>query len=369
MFRYVLCFFAVATIGLCQSPEYFFRTGGANFRDTAPEQRLYWQPHIDHSYRRILEAADLAQGKHVATVLGAGVAAEIPLAELARRFDRLILVDMDGLSMVEGIEQVPLELRSKVEIKVMDVTSFATLLMQHLAEAADASSSASDCFRRFGVIFSDLAPGQPVNLPPSDLVVSSLVLSEIPRYPFSYADRLMQAHYNVPLDSWPEFNTAFQKLASVAIEDHARLLTSLLRPGGVVYYADTIARGPAYGKISAETRGKVDAAALPDFRRLGLAETAAGVDSAVSSLCEAEHPVKSEVKAYEQLLTAYLQIAPGAFEPLLPIAEVERKFEQHGLTPAAPPETWYWLSYPCAIATSPGAFYVRNVILRQAAAK
>jgi hypothetical protein len=77
-----------AAAGWGQTPEGFFRRGGANFRDTAPEQRLYWRPHIDHSCSRILEAAGLAEGKGIATVLGSGVAAEIPLAELARRFDR-----------------------------------------------------------------------------------------------------------------------------------------------------------------------------------------------------------------------------------------------------------------------------------------
>lgn len=366
MLRHLLCFAAAGVVGLGQNPESFFRRGGADFRGTAPEQRLYWQPHIEHSYRRILKAADLAHGKAVATVLGSGAAAEIPLAELARRFDRLILVDMDGPSMLESLEQLPLELRPKAELRVMDVTSFATALMDRLGEAVETSSTADEAFRRYAAIFSGLAVGKPVNLPPSDLVVSSLVLSEIPRYPFAYADRLVRARFNTPLDAWEGSAKAFQQLVSVSVEDHVRLLASLSRPGGAVYYGDTVSRGPAYGRLSPETRAAVEAAVLADFRRLGLAESANEITAAVGRLCEAEHPIQTEIEAYERLLAACRQAGDKAFEPLLPIAKVQQQFEQRGFSVQGPGESWWWLSYPCAIAQGPGAFYVNSWILRRA---
>jgi hypothetical protein len=367
--RLAACSVAAAIAAFSQTPENFFRSGGADFRGTAPEQKLYWQPHILNSHRRILEAADIAQGKAVATVLGSGVAAEIPLAELARRFDRLVLVDMDGPSMLESLEQVPLELRSKVELRVMDVTSFATVLMEHMSEAIDASETSADAFRRYGAIFDGLTLGKPVSLPPSDLVVSSLVLSEIARYPFGYADRLMRARFDTALQSWDRFGTAFEKLVRIAIDDHVRLLVSVCRAGGVVYYSDTVARGPAYQRISPQTRAAVESAVLADFRRLGLAQSVAEVHPAVRRLCEAEHPVKTEVEAYERLLAAYRRAADSSLEPLLPVAEVQRQLEQRGFAIMGAPEAWFWLSYPCAIAETPGAFYVNSWIVRRAAAK
>ncbi len=363
MLRHLLCLTAI--VGLGQTPEGFFRTGGADFRGTAPEQRLYWQAHIEHSYRRILKAADLAQGKAVATVLGSGVAAEIPLAELARRFDRLILVDMDGPSMLESLEQLPLELRPKVELRVMDVTSFATALMERLGEAIDASSAADEAFRRYDAIFSDLALGNPVNLPPSDLVVSSLVLSEIPRYPFAYADRLVRTRFNTPLEAWEGSDKAFRKLVSLSVEDHVRLLASLVRSGGAVYYGDTVSRGPAYGRLSPESRAAVETAVLADFRRLGLAASAHEITAAVGRLCAAEHPIKTEIEAYERLLAAYRQAGDSAFEPLLPVAQVQQQFEQRGFSVQGAGESWWWLSYPCAIAQGAGAFYIHSWILRR----
>jgi hypothetical protein len=77
MIRYLLCLLVNALAGSGQAPEDFFRSGGADFRGTAPEQRLYWQSHIKHSHRRILEAADLAKSKGVATVLGSGAAVRL----------------------------------------------------------------------------------------------------------------------------------------------------------------------------------------------------------------------------------------------------------------------------------------------------
>jgi hypothetical protein len=360
--------FLVGTAALAsgQEPEGFFRDKGADFRGTAPETRLYWRSHVEHSHRRILEAAELAEGRAVATVLGCGVATEIPLAELARRFERLILVDLDGPSMIEALEQVPLELRPRVELRVMDVTSFVGPLMERLRQAADSGSTPAEVFDQFGSIFGELRAGEPVVLPPSDLVLSSLLLSEIPRLPLTYAGRLVRARFGIEmLDAWDGADPVFQKLVRVAIEDHAGLLASLSRTGGVVYYSDTFARGPAYQRLSDEARTEVEAAVLADFQRLGLARTAGEIAGAVGRLCVAEHPVGTEIQAYEALLAAYRRAGDDALETLLPVAELQRELAARGFAPLAPPEAWWWLSYPCAIASSPGAFLVNSLILRR----
>ena len=363
---HLLALLAAAAPALGQDPEGFFRDKGADFRGTAPETRLYWRSHVVHSHRRILEAANLAQGKAVAIVLGCGVGTEIPLAELARRFERLILVDLDGPSMIEALEQVPLELRPRVELRIMDVTSFAGPLMERLTQAVDESATAAEAFARFGTIFEELRLGEPAALPTSDLVLSSLLLSEIPRLPLTYAGRLVRARFGVELlDAWGASDAAFQKLVSLAIEDHARLLASLSGAGGAVYYGDTLARGPSYARLSRETRARAEAAVLADFRRLGLARSEAEVAAAVSRLCVAERSIETEVEAYERLLAAYYQAGDSSFEPLLPSAHVQRALAERGFTPHGAPESWWWLSYPCAIATSPGAFRVQSLILRR----
>lgn len=360
---------ALAAAAPAQEPEGFFRDKGADFRGTAPETRLYWRAHIESSHRRILEAAELAGGRGVVTVLGCGAATEIPLAQLSQRFDRVVLVDMDGPSMVEALEQVPLPLRPKVELRVMDVTSFVGPLMDRLTQAIEESAGPSEAFARLGVIFDELRVGEPAPLPASDLVLSSLLLSEIPRLPLTYAGRLVRARFGVELlDRWDGSGRAFEKLVDLAIEDHSRLLASLTANGGIVYYADTVARGPRYASLSREARGRAEAAAFPDFRRLGLAHAASGVAPAVERLCSAERPVAVEIEAYERLLEAYRQADEASFELLLPTAQLQRALAERGFRPLGGADSWWWLSYPCAIASSPGGFRVQSLILQHPAA-
>jgi hypothetical protein len=249
----------------------------------------------------------------------------------------------------------------------MDVTSFVSTLMERLRDAVDVSSTPAEAFRRYQAIFDSLAAGTPVILPPADLVISSLLLSEIPRYPFGYANRLVQDRFNSPLDSWDGFDRAFAKLVSVSIEDHGRLLSSLVRPGGVVYYGDTLMRGPVYSQVSNETRSTVEKAVLFDFQRLGLAESLSEVGPAINRLCQAEHRIDTEIEAFERLLAAYRKAGGSAFEPLLPVADIVHQFEQQNFRVHGTPQSWWWLSYPCAIAHEPGAFFVNSWILRRGA--
>ena len=346
-----------------QGPEAFFEASGDTVRGTAPETRLYWRSHLEASRERILEAADLAGQADVATVLGSGLGMEIPLAELAGRFDRLILVDLDGPSMLQSLHQVPRNLRARVDLKVTDVTSFASRLIERIDHAVETSATASQAFQHFEVILGDLRLGELPRLPRSDLVVSSLLLSEIPRYPFSYAAQAIEARFGVAIQTWDKSDAFFRRLVDLAIEDHVQLLASLIGPAGVIYFSDTVARGPVQGSVGEESRRAVEAAAVPDFDQLGLADSAAGVAAAVGGLCRAEHAPVIEAKAFERILSLYLQANDQWFEPLLPIGMLRDKCAQRGLELQGSPVSWWWLAYPCQIQAGSGAFLVSNWIL------
>lgn len=53
-----------------------------------------WQPHLENSQNLIRDAMADCPGTNRAVVLGSGLLAEIPLAEMARRFDEVVLVDI-----------------------------------------------------------------------------------------------------------------------------------------------------------------------------------------------------------------------------------------------------------------------------------
>jgi hypothetical protein len=362
MLRLLVCCLALACAA-AQTPEEYFRGAGAGFRGTPEEQQLFWQPHVAASHRRILQAAELAGQREIAVLLGPGVCSELPLAGLANRFERVILVDLDGQSMLEAVESLPPNLRAKVEIRLSDVTTFASNLMSDLEEATEASEFAEDAFDRFEAIFEKLETGvQKLWLPQADLVVSSLVLSELPRYPLAYADRLLSTQFKVRLRDWSGHPAARRKLSKLIVEDHVRILRSLRRDGGVIYYSDTIARGPAYSQFDAARRLWVEASVLAGLHELDLnGETTATI---LGPLCYGNRGVERETQAFERLLLAYEQSGSDTFEPLVPVEALSRRWKVEELSVIGEPESWWWLEYPCAIVHSPGAFRVTSWILK-----
>ncbi|MDE2893383.1 MAG: hypothetical protein OXN86_12890 [Chloroflexota bacterium] len=288
---------------------------------------------------------------------------EIPLAELAGRFDRLVLVDLDGHSMLSSLRQLPRNLRSRVELKVVDVTSFASGLIESIARAVEISSSAADSFQRLGRILDGLEAGEPADLPPSDLVVSSLLLSEIPRYPFSYAAQALEGRFGVAIQTWERSDEFYRRLVELAVDDHVQLLRSLVTPDGVIYFSDTVARGLVRRSDDGAVRRTVEARATPHFVQLGLAESAAEVPSAVNRLCRAEHSPVTEAKAFERILSLYRESDSRFFEPLLPVGELRDRCTQRGLELRESPASWWWLAYPCRIRSGSGAFLVNSWIL------
>ncbi len=296
-------------------------------------------------------------------MLGAGLGTEVPLAELARRFERLVLVDLDGRSMLQGLRQVPREFRARVDLKVIDVTSFASLLIDQIEQAAEMSSTVPETFERYGLILDRLEAGAAPNLPKSDFVVSSLLLSEIPRYPFSYAAQAVESRFGVKLQAWARSDEFFRRLVELSVEDHVRLLASLVRPGGLIYFSDTVARGLAGQSQLEAVRLAVEAQAAPEFSRLGLADSAMGVASVLNVLCRAKHSPAKESEGFERLLSLYREADVRSFEPLLPVSKIRDQCAKRGLELRGSPESWWWLAYPCKILNASGAFLVSSWVL------
>ena len=346
-----------------QGLDAFFERSGQVVRETAPETRLYWRSHLDTSRQRIIEAAQLSGATKVATVLGSGIGMEIPLAELARRFDRLVLVDLDGHSMLYSLQEIPREFRAKVDLKVMDVTTFASRVAEQIERAVEASSSAAEAFERFETILDGLRIGDAVPLPKSDFVVSSLLLSEIPRYPFSYAAQAVETRFGVALQTWGRSDEFFRRLVHLAIEDHVLLLVSLVESHGVIYFSDTVAKGLVRRPQGQEIRRVVEGAAVDDSTRLGLGDSAAEVASVASRLCRGRYSPSAEAEAFERILAAFHEPDGQFFEALLPVADLRDQCRRLGLELRGSPASWWWLAYPCKILGESGAFLVNNWVL------
>jgi len=56
--------------------------------------RAAWASHLDQCKKLIIEAINAAQGRKRAVVLGSGIQCDLPLAELSRSFEEVVLVDL-----------------------------------------------------------------------------------------------------------------------------------------------------------------------------------------------------------------------------------------------------------------------------------
>lgn len=62
--------------------------------DRYQRNRASWEPHLASSRTAILDAADSCKQRRTALILGAGLINDVPLAELAARFQRVVLADI-----------------------------------------------------------------------------------------------------------------------------------------------------------------------------------------------------------------------------------------------------------------------------------
>ena len=415
------CWLLAVTIGFstasAQTLEEFFRRTGAALSAAEERYRDYWSPHIEKSHERILQSAKLVQRHSRAVVLGAGGCRDIPLEGLAHLFEQVVLVDLDEQSMREAVDRLSSELRDKVEIRVSDITSFAEPMMEHVARAVENSQSAEEAFDRLGKIYDAVAElGVGPSLPEGDLIISSLVVAELPRYPRTYADYLVRNKFRVRLSAWTGHDRAQERLRQFALRDHVALLSRLSNSGGVVYFADSIARGPVSSKLTAAEEQGVWAGLLPQVSRmrvflsiredrsrrrafrgalraarggvsahpvddeeagvlldtlstspksLSRAEATVAAQAVVNMLCLEHFPVETEVGILSRLMDSYENANTAALEHLVPLDQLAVEWKSRGLVETGTPVEWWWLGYPCSIPRRPGAFKVHSWTLRR----
>ena len=400
-------------------PRFFLRAG-RNIAAAQLEYADYWQPHIEKSRLGILEAARLVRNRGTALVLGAGRCWEIPLHDLAVQFDRVVLVDLDEPSMTAAVSTLPAPLQRKVEVRVSDVTSFAEPLMTATARVVEQAKTAAEAFVALESLYDriELLRRSP-DLPEADLVISSLVLSELVRYPSTFTARLVEQKFDKDLGAWRGYGSLWRNLRAHAIDDHADMLVRLGRPDSVVYFADTVGRGPDLNLVGGRERHSALSLLARRFARIGIfdelrshpdswqglraayaevvsAEQNSGTapdDSATVSLesivselrtapdgipdgaaeaaeaasrllCQERVPVEMEISAFEAILEVYEAEEPLSVERLLDWEGFLAILEGLESRVVIPPSSWRWLEYACQIPQRPGGFLVHSLVLR-----
>lgn len=233
------------------------QTQGARRREWL---RQHSPQHLEQSAALMLTALrDRAPAASRSTViLGAGACTEVPLADLARASDEVVLADLDLASMQQGRDELASSaLHRKVRLLQCDLTGgvsanlqrlIARQPWQHLAaqEASTVFDAAAACLEQCPV--PDLPEIAGLYSGEFGLVISSLVLSQLFSYPLlDLLDAIQRAAPNLPgeQERHHRYQEAAQSFRTRIIRAHLNLLHELVDMGGLVVLLSDV-RGFAF---------------------------------------------------------------------------------------------------------------------------
>jgi hypothetical protein len=145
-----------------------------------------WREHAANNKQFVLRAAERAAGSR-AVVVGAGKLYDIPLRQLAERFEQLLLVDIDAAAMAESVEQVglPPSLRERLSLFQADVTGINDVFIER-ARAALSLTGEIEVYTALLELLRAYRVDEPPRLLPEsaaagppDFASSSMVLSQL----------------------------------------------------------------------------------------------------------------------------------------------------------------------------------------------
>lgn len=198
--------------------------------------------HFSRVKRGILSLAERTHGE--ALVLGLGNGDDIPLSELAERFDSVTALDMDLAAMQRAVQKLPLGLQNKIILIQKDLTGILDSL-SHKIENLSAALTDLECLDQVGQYLEEVIEQPRVPLLASkkySLVISSMITSQLFSYVHHFTMELLKVRSKT-IENQGEssllFSEGFAHFSSFMCEAHLRDLHSLTLPAGKVFYADT----------------------------------------------------------------------------------------------------------------------------------
>ena len=223
-----------------------------NIQTQGAQRRMWLRQHSPQHLQQctdlLLQGLQLRQWSASTStlVLGAGACTEIPLAELARNSEEVVLADYDLASMQQGRDELSSPaLRKRVRAVLCDISGGVSAHLNHLVEqkhwnklanhdARVVFDSAADCLERCDV--PDPPEIEGLYSGEFGVVISSLVLSQLYSYPL--LDMLDNIQHIAPayLDEQERhrrYQDAAQNFRICLIHGHLHLLRELLDVGGI----------------------------------------------------------------------------------------------------------------------------------------
>jgi hypothetical protein len=178
-----------------------FRETSVGIGRSQRENREGWWSHAQKNRAFIEDVVRRTHGRELVVILGAGHAFDLPLVELAKAFDKLVLVDVDAEALtatVTGVLKDP-GLRARTELRVLDLTGVSGQLVRRIDEAVAAAADAAEARDRLEALCWSYRLAPPRLLPPdehADLVVSSCVMSQVSWPQRVYARRVYESRFS-----------------------------------------------------------------------------------------------------------------------------------------------------------------------------
>ncbi len=177
--------------------KFGFRTTSVRTASVEARHRAGWSEHGQQSRAFISGAIELAVRRELAIVLGVGHGFDLPLVDLARSFERVLLVDIDSVSLgasAATLQKEP-DLRARIETRVVDLTGINGAMVRGIDELAAQSSDAQTLQAQLEGLARSYRPrvrGASFWSERADLVVSACVATQLSWPQRSYALRVLE---------------------------------------------------------------------------------------------------------------------------------------------------------------------------------
>lgn len=210
--------------------------------------RQYSPLHLAQSAALMHHALQLrpASTSRSTVVLGAGACTEIPLAELVRDSDEVVLADLDLASMQQGREELSSPvLRKRVHLLQRDISGGVSMNLKRLIEqqpweklaaqgARAVFDAAAHCLERCPI--SDPPGIDDLDMGEFGVVISSLILTQLFSYPLldmlDHIQRIAPT-YLTEQERHRRYQDSAQSFRVRVIRSHLHLLCQLLDTGGI----------------------------------------------------------------------------------------------------------------------------------------
>ena len=244
-----------------------FQTQGAQRRAWL---RQHSPQHLQHCASLMLLALQKRQrsASRSTLVLGAGACTEVPLAELARDSDEVVLADYDLASMRQGRDELTTPaLRKRVRLLACDISGGVSTDLNRLIKqqswdklvpqgARIVFDAAANCLEQCSV--PDPPEIEGLHAGEFGVVASSLLLSQLFSYPLldilDHVQRIARGYLGEQ-ERHRRYQEAAQAFRVRVIEAHLHLLRELVDMGGIVVLLSDV-RGFVFDVFDTEHDGQ-----------------------------------------------------------------------------------------------------------------